>query len=170
MEIKLLIRNISLFLFFGLIQVLFINNMELGSWDITPYIYISAILLAPFETPRWVQIVEAFLLGLLVDIFADTGGMHAFATVFIAFVRIVILNILSPRDGYEAFFAPSEKILGIKWFFKYTLIMSGIHSLIFFLLDAFSLSYFIAKIHIFLLSYISSVALIILGQFLIFRD
>lgn len=170
MDVKLLVRNMLLLLVFGLLQVLFINNITISRWDITPFIYIAAILLFPFETPVWFRLTAAFALGLSVDIFSDTGGMHAFSSVLIAFLRPPILNVISPREGYEYPIQPLAGMLGFGWFLKYTLILTGIHHLSFFILDAFSLSLFFMKFHVLLLSYIASVSLIVLSQFLIFRE
>ncbi len=151
-------------------QVLFIGNIAVSNWYITPYLYIAAILLLPFETPMWFSLISAFALGQLVDIFSDTGGMHTFATVLTAFMRPFVLQALSPRGGYEFSMQPRVNILGFNWFLKYTLVAVGIHHIIFFLLDAFSMSFFFMKLHVLALSYISSVVLIILSQFLIFKN
>jgi hypothetical protein len=46
-------------------------------------------------------LITAFLLGITVDMFVDTPGVHTSASVFMAFVRPFVLRILAPRDGYE---------------------------------------------------------------------
>jgi rod shape-determining protein MreD len=169
LDAKLLIRNIALLVFFGLLQVLFLNNIEITKWHITPYIYVAAILLFPFQTPVWFRITAAFALGLTVDIFSDTGGMHAFALVFTAYIRPLVLNLIQPRDGYDFPLQPLVSNLGFNWFLKYSLIMLSIHHLIFFLLDSFSFSLFFSKFHVLILSLIFSGIVILLSQFLIFR-
>ncbi|MFZ4059415.1 MAG: rod shape-determining protein MreD, partial [Ferruginibacter sp.] len=71
-------RNISRFFLLILLQVLVFNNMHLNGY-INPYVYVLFILLLPFETPQWLLLISAFLLGFGVDLFSDTMGMHTAA-------------------------------------------------------------------------------------------
>ena len=98
--IKLLGRNIIRFMVLVLVQILVLNNIQVSGY-IVPHIYILFILLLPFETPRWLLLIAAFALGITVDLFTQTHGMHAAATVFIAFLRPWVLEMSAPRDGYE---------------------------------------------------------------------
>ena len=84
--IKLLGRNIIRFAILVLIQILLLNNIQI-SGHIVPYFYILFILLMPFETPGWMLLFAGFALGLSVDMFGQTLGMHTSATVFMAFLR-----------------------------------------------------------------------------------
>lgn len=169
MDAKLLFRNIALLLFFGLLQVLFLNNIEITSRLITPYIYFAAVLLFPFQTPVWFRLIAAFMLGLLVDVFSDTGGMHAFASVFAAYIRPAVLQLVEPRDGYEYPLQPLVSHLGFNWFLKYSSIMLGIHHIVFFILDTFSIKLFFLQIDVMILSFLFSGIVILLSQFLVFR-
>jgi rod shape-determining protein MreD len=130
---------------------------------------VAAILLFPFQTPTWFRIMAAFGLGLTVDIFSDTGGMHAFALVFTAYMRPLVLNLIQPRDGYDFPLQPLVSNLGFNWFLKYSAIILSTHHIIFFILDSFSFSLFFSKLHILILSLIFSGIVILLSQFLIFR-
>jgi cell shape-determining protein MreD len=62
----------------------------LGS--INPYIYILFILIYPVKNNRLSFILISFVLGILIDIFIDTGGAHAAASVTIAYMRPVFLK------------------------------------------------------------------------------
>jgi cell shape-determining protein MreD len=62
----------------------------LGS--INPYIYILFILIYPVKNNRLSFILISFVLGILIDIFMDTGGAHAAASVTIAYMRPVFLK------------------------------------------------------------------------------
>lgn len=131
--------------------------------------YVILILLLPFETPGWLLIIFGFTLGLSVDVFYDTGGSHAAALVFIAFIRPSVLQFIAPRAGYEAGTAPRIYYFGLPWFAKYTLIFVLIHHFIYFLVEAFSFSDFHITIFRVILTTIFSTILIVLSQFLIFR-
>ena len=56
------------FLFLILFQVLILNNMQFSGY-INPYCYILFILILPFETPGWLLLVLAFILGMIIDVF-----------------------------------------------------------------------------------------------------
>ncbi|MDA9760834.1 rod shape-determining protein MreD [Flavobacteriaceae bacterium] len=88
---SLLFSNIIRFIALVLLQVLICNQMNfLGS--INPYIYILFILIYPVKNNRLSFILISFVLGILIDIFMDTGGAHAAASVTIAYMRPVFLK------------------------------------------------------------------------------
>ena len=68
----------------------------------------------------------AFFLGLTVDIFSDTPGMNAAATVALAFLRPTFLRLFVPRDAFENI-VPSIKSMGIVPFLKYLVVSVFIH-------------------------------------------
>ena len=79
--IRIYIRNILRFFTVILLQVLLLDNVQLGGY-LSPYFYVIFIILLPFESPKWLLLCLAFLLGLSVDLFNGTPGMHAAASVF----------------------------------------------------------------------------------------
>ena len=88
---SLLFSNIIRFIALVLLQVLICNQMNfLGS--INPYIYILFILIYPVKNNRLSFILISFVLGILIDVFIDTGGAHAAASVTIAYMRPVFLK------------------------------------------------------------------------------
>ena len=88
---SLLFSNIIRFIALVLLQVLICNQMNfLGS--ISPYIYVLFILIYPVKNNRLSFILISFVLGILIDIFIDTGGAHAAASVTIAYMRPVFLK------------------------------------------------------------------------------
>lgn len=74
-----------------LIQVLIFNHINFMGY-INPYIYILFIILFPANNNRTLFVFLGFLLGLCVDIFSDSGGVHAAACVTIAYIRPVFLK------------------------------------------------------------------------------
>jgi rod shape-determining protein MreD len=166
--IKRLPRNIIRFAVLVLFQVLIFNNIELGGY-LNPYIYTLFILLLPFETPGWVVLISGFLLGLSVDIFSETLGMHTAATVFMAYLRPIALSMVSPRDGYESGSFPRVYYYGFSWFLQYAFILIFAHHAILFLTELFSIE---DILHVFLriiLSTLLSVLIITFSQYLVFR-
>ena len=166
--IKLLGRNIIRFIVLILIQVLLLNNIQISGY-IVPYFYIIFILLMPFETPGWLLLFAGFTLGLSVDMFSQTMGMHTTATVFMAFLRPYILRSIAPRDGYETGTFPRIYYQGFEWFLKYALILVLAHHLVLFYIEVFRFTEFFSTLLRALLSSLLSGILIILSQYFIFR-
>lgn len=166
--VKILSRNIFRFFLLIFLQILIFNNIQLSGY-INPYFYILFILLLPFETPGWFMLLSGFLLGLMIDLFMHTPGMHAAATVFIAFVRPYILEFIAPRDGYESGSFPRLYHYGFAWFLKYTLILVFAHHFFLFYVEVFRLADFFHTLARVILSTLFSSLLIVLSQYFIFR-
>ncbi len=74
-----------------LIQILFMDRILLFGF-VNPLIYCYFILLYPLSGSRVWLIISSFILGLSIDMFNDTGGAHAAASVFLAWIRPTLLN------------------------------------------------------------------------------
>jgi rod shape-determining protein MreD len=83
--------NIVRFVLLVFLQVLLLNNVNLAGY-INPHIYILFIVLYPLDGNKGLLIFLSFLLGLSIDIFEDSGGVHAAACAFIAYIRPVVLK------------------------------------------------------------------------------
>jgi rod shape-determining protein MreD len=166
--IKVLPRNIARFIVLIIAQILLFNNIQFSGY-INPYIYVLFILLLPFETPRWALLISAFLLGLTVDLFAETIGMHTAATVFMAFMRPYVLNFISPRDGYESGTFPRVAYYGVGWFTKYSFFLVLAHHLFLFYVEIFRIGGFFSTFLRVLLSVIFTSLFIIISQFFVYR-
>ncbi len=166
--INLYLRNIGRFVFLVLLQVLLLDNVQINGYLI-PYVYVLFVLLMPFETPGWMVLLASFIMGFTIDLFHHTPGMHTSATVFMAFLRPVVLRIISPRDGYEPNTFPRIFYYGFTWFLYYSIILVFMHHFFLFFLEVFSFSDFFSTIGRIVVSSIFSVILIILSQYFIFR-
>jgi len=152
-----------------LFQVLVINNIQVSSY-LNPFVYTLFILLLPFETPNWLLLILAFALGLSVDAFTNTPGMHASATLFMAVFRPFVLRSIAPRDGYEAGSFPRLSIYGLTWFVKYTVILIALHHTFLFSIEAFGFNDFLSIFLRIIISSALSIFLIILSQFVVYRN
>ena len=161
-------RNIIRFIIVVLFQVLVMDNVMINGFMI-PWVYLLFILLMPFETPRWMVLLSGFALGLGIDFFEHTPGLHTAATVLIAYLRPYILSLLAPRDGYEPETFPRIHFYGFNWFLKYTLLMVFIHHMALFYLEVFQLQNFLATLLRVLLSSVLSASSIVLSQYFVFR-
>ena len=86
-----IVINIVRFIVLVFLQILLLNNINLAGF-INPYLYIFFILMYPLDGNKGLLIVLSFLLGLSIDIFEDSGGVHAAACAFIAFIRPAVLK------------------------------------------------------------------------------
>jgi len=67
-------------------QVVIFNNISLFNF-VTPYPYILFILLYPVNNNRAGFLIASFLLGLTLDFFCNSGGVHAAACLILAYIR-----------------------------------------------------------------------------------
>lgn len=123
-------------IFLILFQVLVLNDLDINAY-VHPYVYLMFIILLPFDTPRWLMLPLAFLVGITIDMFSNTAGMHAAACVFIAYLRPWLIKSFTPVTGYENITGPSLSELGFIWFSLFTLTITFIHHCIYFLLQVF---------------------------------
>jgi len=166
---SIVIKNLLRFLGLGLVQILILKSIDI-SWGnfnfIHLFIYPLVILLLPLKTPRVIVILIAFFLGLTIDVFYDSLGVHASASVFMAFCRKIVLRFLEPYGGYKTDIIPSLKNMGITWFFIYSGILLFLHLLFYFSMEAFSIVFIFQILMNTIFSFIFSIILIFLHQFI----
>jgi hypothetical protein len=110
-----------------------------------------------------------FLLGLAIDAFTNTLGVHTAVCVLIGFIRPGILNKISTRETRESVSAPRISTMSLNWFIGYVSIFVAIHHLLLFMLEAFTFQGFFFTLARAILSGVLSVSLIVISQFLFFR-
>ncbi len=159
------ITYIFRFIILVLVQVTILDNINFGGY-INPYLYVYFILLLPFEVPGWILLISAFLMGLSIDMFENTMGINAAATVLMAFFRPTVLRSLSSGKDYEKGSKPSIGYNGFRWFFTYSLILIFIHHVALFYLEVFRFTHFFATLQRTLLSTIFTLILIIIVQYI----
>ncbi len=115
-------------------------------WDDTNYlnifIYPLIILLLPIKLNRSLLLIIAFFVGLFVDIFYDSPGLHAGSAVLMAFSHKYILKFLEPVEGYNIDATPNQKSFGFYWFLIYSAVLVFINVFFYFTMEAFSIAYF----------------------------
>ena len=127
------LHKIGWFICLVLLQVLILNNVHIAGYA-TPFLYIYLIL--KFES----DMLWAFFLGLTVDVFSDTPGMNAAATVLLAFLRPIFLRLFVPRDTLDTLI-PAARTMGIFPFLKYLVICVLVHHGMLLTLEFFSFAH-----------------------------
>ncbi len=166
---RVILLNLLRFIALVFIQVFLLKNISLYGLS-TPYLYILFILLLPFETPNLLLFPLAFTLGLTIDAFYDTPGLHAMACVLLAFVRVLFISITVQKEGFDNEPEPTLSLMGFRWFFTYTLILTLFHHFFLFILEVFRFSeiqYTLARA---LLSSIFTVFLILISGLLFYKN
>ncbi len=131
-----------------LIQIFILNKITLQWWlqpagfpIFIPYVYPLFILLLPFDTSVVTLLILGFITGLTVDIFTGTAGMHACATVLLAYLRTNVLNALLAKNPSEYYSqSPSIKNMGWMPFLVYSGFLILLHHIVFFIVELWSLN------------------------------
>lgn len=161
--------NILRFIVLILVQILILNHIQLSGF-INPFVYVLIILTLPVKISKILLLTFAFFTGIIIDIFMNTGGMHAAATVCMAFFRPYILNTMAPRDGYEIDEKPSISKLGLSWFLSYTSILVLIHHITLFYLEAFHFVNFFSTLLRVFISTLFTLLFILISQYLFTKN
>ncbi len=123
-----------------LVQILVMNNIHFLGF-VNPYIYVLAILLWPARLDRKLAMTLALVIGLILDTFNNTPGVHTSASVLVAYLRKPFINaIVDLEEGANP--TPSLRSFGISKFIKYILILVFIHHFTLFMLEVFSFDNF----------------------------
>ncbi len=158
-------RNIIRGLFIIALQLLLLKRIDItfGDFNYIHFtIYSIIIVLLPYQMNRTGIVVIGFLLGIIVDIFYDSLGVHAAATTLIAYARYFILNLISPTEGYNKGGLTANNY-GLPWFLTYLSIMVLLHLVTLYSIEAFSFVYLKEIILRSVFSFIASLFFITIG-------
>ncbi len=136
---KTIIYNFLRFFLLVLIQVVLLKNIIIYNLNI-PFLYILFIFLLPFKTPKWLLFLLSFLIGLLVDVFSNTLGLHAAACTVIAFLRILYISVTVQNDSLETETTPHLSTMGFRWFFFYALLLTFAHHFCLYMFEVFDIT------------------------------
>ncbi len=164
--IRLITTNTIRFIILTLLQIIVLNNIGLYNM-VNPYIYVLFVLLLPIEIPIYLLLILSFLSGLSIDIFSNTGGIHAASTTLMAFCRPLVLTLITPRGGYEYQTVPNMRNMGFRWFILYSGFLVILHHLCLFTIEIFRFSEFGTTLLRAIASSIFTLVLIIISQYLV---
>jgi hypothetical protein len=159
--------NIARFVLLALTQVFVFNKIQVTGY-ISPQVYVLFILMLPFEISGFWLLAWGFGMGLTVDFFMHTPGMHAAAAVTLAFLRPGVIRLVGKKDDVEPWQYPNVRDSGPMWFLAYTLILVFLHHLILFYLEVFRFSEFFYTMLKVLINTVLTTMIIMLVQFLFF--
>ena len=162
------LNMVTLLIFQLFLQVFVLNNI-LFLDSINPYLYIVFVFLYPLKTNRIPFLFYSFLLGLLVDFFSDSGGIHAFSILYIAYIRLFFIRIYFRKVATDfAFFKLKSESFGKV--FNYVVTLTVIHHLIYFTFANFSFQNLSNVISNTLFSCVFTLTLYFLGTYLFTKN
>ena len=133
---------ISYFIRFSLliiVQIFLLNNVQFSGL-LNPYLYVYFLIVLPVDFSPNIGLFVAFAMGIIIDMFSQTMGMHTISAVFLAYARPYILRYMAPRDGYEFSRNVSIKQMGWLWFLTFSGLMVFLHHFVLFFTESFRMS------------------------------
>lgn len=112
-----------------LVQVVIFNNIDFMGYS-NPYFYVLFIIMYPLNRNKYLFLFYAFILGLSVDLFENTGGVNAFVSVFLAYIRPYIIKITTIGNTIEREELDLGHLSKFQWFIYLILIIFTHHFLI----------------------------------------
>lgn len=134
-----LLYNIARFILLLTAQVTIFNNINFLGY-INPFPYILFIILYPVNGNKSGLLVSSFLLGLTMDLFLNSGGVHAASCVLLAYFRPSIFKF-SFGLSYEYQTVRLNDVLTPERF-SFILIAVVLHHIILFILEIFTFEFF----------------------------
>lgn len=158
---NLLLKNILRFIGLVLLQVVILNHLNLFGY-LNPLAYIVWIFLFPVRKNKSLFLIASFLLGLSIDFFSDSGGIHAAATLVIAYIRLPILKIVLRKSDFD-YLLFNIRAISFSKAFLFISILTIIHHFIVLCLEYFSFNAFATIIYNTILTSILTIIISILG-------
>lgn len=164
-----IIAQVFYFLIYLVLQVVLMQNVVL--FDVAfCFLYVGFLLMLPFDTGAIRLMLLGLLTGLSVDIFYNSFGIHAAASVFIMYIRPYVVSLLAPRGGYETGMAPKLKVMGLEWFSAYSLILIFLHHFILFFVEAGGFDMFLFTLLKVLASSLFTFVVVLIIQYLFYSS
>ncbi len=118
------------------VQVLVFNHLSI--WGGVAMVYVYTLAKLPVEMNRSLQVFVGFLTGLVIDIFCNTPGMHAFTGATTMWLREPLLRLFVDSEDFKAG-VPGIYRPGFSVFARYLLALIILHVVVLYGLESFSL-------------------------------
>ncbi|CAH0334622.1 hypothetical protein FVB9288_00214 [Flavobacterium sp. CECT 9288] len=159
-----LLVNILRFILLLALQIVVFNNMNLLDY-VSPFPYILFIILYPVNGNKSALLASSFLLGIIMDLFSNSGGTHATACIILAYLRPTLFKFAFGLS-YEYQTIKLNEVLTPQRF-TFILLSVVIHHFTLFLLEAFQLSFIVDTLLTVLLSTTFTIIICIIIIYLI---
>jgi len=130
--------NIVRFVLLIAAQVVIFNNIDLFGF-VNPFPYVLFILLYPVNSNRAGLLVASFFLGLTIDMFENSGGVHAAACLVLANLRPTFFKFAFGLSYEYQTIRINDKLSPERFTFIFISILT--HHLVLFILEFFKFSF-----------------------------
>ena len=131
-----LMKRLGIFVVLVQVQGLVFNHIHLFNCA-TPLLYIIMVLHFRRNHPRWAVLLWCFMMGLCIDVFANTPGVAAASMTLVGLLQPYLFELFVPRDSADDL-VPSVRTIGMGSYFLYVLIIVLVYNLLFFTLETFN--------------------------------
>lgn len=152
-------------LFLVLGQILVLNQLNINSY-VFPYIYTFIVLFVPRSMSKWLLLIFAFALGLFLDAYMNTFGIHAFACTLIAYLKIPVLDAILPSDLKTDEKSLNVYHMGFQKFVLFNGVLLFTHHFVVLYLEFFELQLFLSTLFKVLVSSFIALLLVTLVQYI----
>lgn len=122
-----------------LLQVLLFDHLHIGNWGVV-MVYILFLINLPVRIPRWTEMFIGFFVGLLMDIWHSSMGVHIAACVALCFARPLLLKN-AVQDIERIKNNLSSQNIGIFEYAKCAIILTTLHHFIVFSLEMWNIHF-----------------------------
>lgn len=167
MSYKNTFLNVAFVLMLLLLQATIFRNMTFFSLSFC-FLYVGAVVLLPVRTSVPLAMGIGFGVGLLVDMFYNTAGMHAAGMVLVAWLRSYFFRWLEPTGGYETYSEVSFSSLGWSWYFSFVTPLILVHHVVILIIEYLQTDLFLPALWHSALSVPFSLAVMMMVQYVFF--
>lgn len=129
-------KQIGRYIVVMILQVLLFDQLQLLG-VCHPYIYILCLLMMPITLSHSADMIIGAVVGLIMDVFCNSLGVHTAACIFIMFIRPYLIGaIVNDKDRLNE--QISLRALGMEALLRYVVILVVVHHLMVFMLAAWS--------------------------------
>ena len=132
-------KQIGRYIVVMLLQVLLFDQLQL--WGVChPYIYVLCLLMMPITLPHSMDMMIGAAVGLMMDVFCNSLGIHMAACVLLMLIRPYLLGVIvNDKDRLNE--QINLRTIGWEALIRYTVILVLVHHLTVFILAAWNWNY-----------------------------
>lgn len=134
-----IITEIGRLLLIFALQVLLFDHLHIGSWGLV-MMYILFLINLPARIPRWAEMIIGFMVGMMMDVWHASLGIHIAACVALTFVRPLLLNN-TVQDVERIKDNLSSQNIGSAEYIKCAVILTVLHHFIVFSLETWNIQF-----------------------------
>jgi hypothetical protein len=147
------------------------RNLVFGQW-VFSYVYIGFLLTLSPNISKSRFLLIGFLVGIIIDVFEYSPGIHASACVLLAFFRPYLLSLLAARSNIDEdeIREISIREMSLSNFLIYAFVLIFLHHLVVFFLEAWTSKLLWLSLQKTFFSSIFTLVLVVLIQYLFFTN